>query len=54
MNKPRKARKSGPLLWQAKLKLKRVERSLDAGLRAMQAKLAAAEAVSREREAGHG
>lgn len=40
MDKPLKARKCGPLLWQAKLKLKRVERSLDAELRAMQAKLA--------------
>ncbi|MEQ6471531.1 hypothetical protein [Comamonas sp. wu1-DMT] len=40
MNKPRKARKGGPLLWQLKLRLKRMERRLDADLSAMRAKLA--------------
>ncbi|WP_314972579.1 hypothetical protein [Comamonas testosteroni] len=40
MNKPRKARKGGPLLWQLRLRCKRVDRRLDADLRAMQVKLA--------------
>jgi len=48
MNKPRKARKCGPLLWQLKLRLKRMERRLDADLSAMRAKLVAAEASSQE------
>ncbi|WP_120967856.1 hypothetical protein [Comamonas sp. lk] len=39
MGKPRKARKGGPLLWQLKLRLKRMERRLEAGL----AQLAAAQ-----------
>ncbi len=48
MNKPRKARKCGPLLWQLKLRLMRMKRRLDADLRAMEAKLVAAEASSQE------
>lgn len=48
MNKPRKARKCGPLLWQLKLRLKRMERRLDADLSAMRAKLAVTEAASED------
>lgn len=48
MNKPRKARKGGPLLWQLKLRLKRMKRRLDADLSAMEAKLLVAEASSQE------
>lgn len=46
MVKHRKARKGGPLLWQLKLRLKRMKRRLDADLSAMEAKLAATEASS--------
>lgn len=48
MNKHRKARKGGPLLWQLKLRLKRMERRLDADLSAMRTKLAVTEASSQE------
>lgn len=48
MVEPRKARKRGPLLWQLKLRLKRMERRLDVELRANMANLAATEASSRE------
>ena len=48
MAKPRKSRKGGRLLWLLKLRLKRMERRLDAELSAMQAKLAAADAASLE------
>lgn len=48
MNKSRKARKGGPLLWQLKLRLKRMKRRLDADLSAMEVKLVAAEASSED------
>lgn len=51
MNKPRKARKCGPLLWQLKLRLKRMERRLDADLSAMRAKLAVTEAAPEDMNA---
>lgn len=51
MNKPRKARKGGPLLWQLKLRLTRMERRLDADLSAMRAKLASTEAASEDMNA---
>lgn len=50
MGEPRKARKGGPLLWQLKLRIKRIERRLDAEMSASRVKLAATEAAPEKGE----